>query len=61
MQQTNKHKRNVKTGTTGWERWFTGNCARNENFTILANGLSLKIKQVKFFEILDTNGSFNLK
>ena len=39
---------------TGWERWSTGNCARNWNFTILTNDictnqkLSLKMKHMKF-------------
>ena len=23
---------------TGWERWFTGNCASDWNFTFLTNG-----------------------
>ena len=27
---------------TGWERRFTGNYAREENFTILPNGISTK-------------------
>ena len=40
---------------TGWGKWSTGNCARNENFTIWTNGwcktqnLSEKMRRTKIF------------
>ena len=48
---------NTRTSMTGWEKLFTGNCARNGDFIIFTKGICtnqdifLKMKCKAFFDI----------